>query len=65
MRSSETQKKIRDAPASEGPDLENESLVCNPKAGFGPIGNTEKKVWADYEQLLRTLFFMFSGANFF
>jgi hypothetical protein len=22
-------------------------------AGFGPIGNTEKKVWADYEQLLR------------
>ena len=34
-------------------------------AGFGPIGNTEKKVWADYEQLLRTLFFMFSGANFF
>ena len=22
-------------------------------AGFGPIGNTEKRVWADYEQLLR------------
>ena len=22
-------------------------------AGLGPIGNTEKKVWADYEQLLR------------
>ena len=38
-------------------------------AGFGPVGNTEKKVWADYEQLLRTFFFMFSGAknvfNFF
>ena len=25
-------------------------------AGFGLIGNTEKKVWADYEQLLRTVF---------
>ena len=24
-------------------------------AGYGPIGNTEKKVWADYEQLLRTI----------
>ena len=21
-------------------------------AGFGPVGNTEKKHWADYEQLL-------------
>jgi hypothetical protein len=28
-------------------------------AGFGPIGNTEKKVWADYEQLLRTVFSCF------
>jgi hypothetical protein len=25
-------------------------------AGFGPVGNTEKKVWADYEQLLRPVF---------
>ena len=28
-------------------------------AGFGPIGNTEKKVWANYEQL----FCMFSGGK--
>ena len=28
-------------------------------AGFGPIGSTEKKVWADYEQLLRTVFSCF------
>ena len=27
-------------------------------AGFRPIGNTEK-VWADYEQLLRTVFSCF------
>ena len=32
-------------------------------AGFGPVCNTEKKIWADYEQLLRVLFFMFSGAK--
>ena len=25
-------------------------------AGFGPVGNTEKKIWADYEQLLRLFF---------
>ena len=24
-------------------------------AGFGPIGNTEKRVWADYEQLFKML----------
>jgi hypothetical protein len=28
-------------------------------AGFGPIGTTEKKVWADYEQLLRKVFACF------
>jgi hypothetical protein len=28
-------------------------------AGFGPIGSTEKKVCADYEQLLRTVFSCF------
>ena len=28
-------------------------------AGFGPIGNTGKKNWADYEQLLRM------GAKYF
>ena len=37
-------------------------------AGFGPVGNTEKK-WAYYEQLLRAFFSRFSGAkkslNFF
>ena len=27
-------------------------------AGFGPIGKTEKKNLADYEQLLRVVFFM-------
>ena len=30
-------------------------------AGFGPIGKTEKKIWADYEQLLRTVFLCFHG----
>ena len=29
-------------------------------AGFGPVGNTEKKIWAKYEQLLRVCFFMSS-----
>ena len=31
--------------------------------GFGLIGSTEKRVWTDYEQLLRLIFFMFSGAK--
>ena len=30
-------------------------------AGFGPIGSTEKKVWADYEQLLSVVFPCFQG----
>ena len=30
-------------------------------AGFGPIGSTEKRVWADYEQLLRVYFHVFRG----
>ena len=30
-------------------------------AGFGPVGNTEKKIGADYEQLLRTVFSCFQG----
>ena len=34
-------------------------------AYFGPVGNTEKKFWADYEQLLRALFSCFQGQNFF
>ena len=35
-------------------------------AGFGPIGNTEKKNWADYEQLLRSGFFhVFRGKKIF
>ena len=28
-------------------------------ADFGPVGNTEKKIWADYEQLLRPVFHVF------
>ena len=32
-------------------------------AGLGPIGNTEKKNWASYEQLLRLLFSCFQGKN--
>ena len=32
-------------------------------AGFGPIGNTEKKIWADYEQLLRPFFSCLSWAK--
>ena len=31
-------------------------------AGFGPVGITEKKkIWADYEQLLRPVFPCFHG----
>ena len=30
---------------------------------FGLVGSTEKKIWADYEQLLRVFFFMFSRAK--
>ena len=30
-------------------------------AGFGLVGNTEKKSWADYEQLLRVVFSSFHG----
>ena len=31
-------------------------------AGIGPIGNAEKKkIWADYEQLLRVVFSCFQG----
>ena len=29
--------------------------------GFGPVGITEKKIWADYEQLLRPVFSFFHG----
>ena len=30
-------------------------------AGVWPIGNTEKKVWADYEQLFVAVFSCFQG----
>ena len=30
-------------------------------AGFGPIGRTEKRVLADYEQVLRVFFHVFRG----
>ena len=30
-------------------------------ADFGPVGNTEKKIGADYEQLLRAVFSCFHG----
>ena len=33
-------------------------------AGLGPVGNTEKKNWADYEHLLIAFFSCFH-ANFF
>ena len=38
-------------------------------AGFGPVGNTEKKIWADYDQFLRAVFSCIQGQkkslNFF
>ena len=34
-------------------------------AGFGLVGNTEKKIGADYEQLLRLVFSCFQGQFFF
>jgi hypothetical protein len=30
-------------------------------AGFGAVGNTEKKIGANYEQLLRAFFYVFKG----
>ena len=30
-------------------------------ADLRPVGNTEKKIWADYEQLLRAVFLCFHG----
>ena len=30
-------------------------------AGFGPVGNTEKKIWSVYEQLMRAVFSCFHG----
>ena len=33
--------------------------------GFGPAGNTEKKIGADYERLLRSVFSCFQGQNVF
>ena len=32
-------------------------------AGFGPVGITEKKIWAYYEQLLRPVFSCCHGQN--
>ena len=34
-------------------------------AGFGPIGSTEKRVWADYMQLLWVVFHVFMGKKKF
>ena len=34
-------------------------------AGFGPVGNTEQTIWADYEHLLRSFFSCFGGQKFF
>ena len=50
-----------------------ESHFCGPEyeiwADFGPVGKTEKENWANYEQLLRTVFSCFMGKknvyNFF
>ena len=30
-------------------------------AGFGPVGITEKKIWANYEQIFRPVFSSFRG----
>ena len=32
-------------------------------AEFGPVGITEKKIWDDYEQLLRAVFSCFHGQD--
>ena len=34
-------------------------------AGLGPVGITEKKIGADYEQLFRPVFSIFHGQNKF
>ena len=33
-------------------------------ADFGPVGNTGKQIWADYEQILRAFFYVFMGKSF-
>jgi hypothetical protein len=33
-------------------------------AGFGPVGNTEKKIGVDYKQLLSAFFSCFQRQNF-
>ena len=32
-------------------------------AGFGPVGSTEKTIWAEYEHFLRAGFSCFRGQN--
>ena len=32
-------------------------------AGFGPVGSTEKNFWADYELLLRAVFYVFMAKS--
>ena len=34
-------------------------------AVFGLVGNTERNIWGDYEQLLRAVFSCFHGQNNF
>ena len=34
-------------------------------AGFGPVGNNEKKIGTDYEQLLSAVFYVFMAKDFF
>ena len=33
--------------------------------GFGPVGSNEKKIWAEYKQLLRAVFLCFHGQKIF
>ena len=32
---------------------------------FGPVGSTEKNIWADYEQLLRAIISCFHGQKIY
>ena len=45
------------------------SIFCGTKVeiwdGFGPVGSNEKKIWAEYKQLLRAVFLCFHGQKCF
>ena len=42
-------------------EVAQEAIFMEQNMRFGPVGNTEKNIGADYEQLLRPVFSCFPG----